>query len=67
MSELKGPAHNQIVDFIKNKKVVEFHTVNSKVLTGTITWYDHNSFGLKLTEDKEITICKSAVVYYSTV
>ncbi|MDD3150375.1 MAG: hypothetical protein PHV68_06035 [Candidatus Gastranaerophilales bacterium] len=62
--ELKGPGIFEIRQFIKNKTVVEFYTVNDKFLKGQILWYDGESFHLQLENKQEITLLKTSVIYY---
>lgn len=67
MSELRGPAYNQIADYIKSKRLVEFRTLNNEILKGYILWHDNNLFHLNLENGKEITLYKNAIAYYSLV
>lgn len=65
--ELRGPGQFEIRNFIKNKDKVEFYTSTEKIFTGTINWFDGESFHLTLESGQEITILKQSVVYYALV
>jgi hypothetical protein len=63
--ELKGPGVFEIRQFIKDSTIVEFYTVNDKILKGNILWYDGESFHMSMQNGQEITLLKNSVVYYS--
>ena len=65
MSELKGPTLFEIKQFIKDKTLIEFHTIDEKTINGHIIWYDDNAFHLSLENKKEITLLRRAVIYYA--
>jgi len=65
MSELKSPSTKQIKQYIKDKAILEFHTVNNEIIKGHIVWYDSNLFHVLLDNGKEITLNKNAIVYYT--
>ena len=67
MRELKGPSYSEIKQFIQNKDLIEFNTVNNKILSGQICWFDNNSFHIKLENEKHITLLYSAIVYYTKI
>ncbi len=67
MMEFKGPSVFEIKNFIKEKALVEFKTINDKSLKGRILWFDKDSFHLELENQKNITILKTAISYYTKV
>jgi len=67
MNDLKGPGLFEIKEFIKDKSLIEFHTVNGKVLKGSIAWFDTLGFHLILENGQEITLIKESVIYYQKV
>ena len=67
MNDLKGPGIFELRQFIKDKNLVEFYTVNDKVLKGQILWFDNDSFHIKLENQQEVTVLKNNLVYYSKV
>jgi hypothetical protein len=67
MSELKSPEHSLIKKLIKENTLVDFCTVNDKILRGTIIWFDKSAFRVKLENNSEITLMKKAVIYYCDV
>ncbi|MDD3013943.1 MAG: hypothetical protein PHC34_09605 [Candidatus Gastranaerophilales bacterium] len=67
MSELKSPVTFQINEYIKNKSLIEFHTVNNEIIKGQIHWYDKDLFHLMLDNSKEITLYKNSIVYYTQI
>lgn len=65
MSELKGTTAEEIKNLIKEKLTVEFCLINDKKITGKLLWHDESSFHIRLDDEKETTILKNAVIYYS--
>lgn len=65
MIELKGPSVFEIKQFIQNNDLIEFYTINDKILSGRIIWSDDEGFHIKLDDGQELTIMKKSIVYYS--
>ena len=63
--ELKGPGIFEIRQFIQEKSLIEFYTINDKVFRGTILWFDGESFHISLEGANEITLLKTSVIYYN--
>ena len=67
MAALKGPSYSEIKQFIINKDLVEFETINNKIIRGNILWFDNNSFHIAIENDKKLTLLGSSIVSYSKV
>jgi hypothetical protein len=64
MIDLKGPTTAEIKKFIKAKSMVEFCLIGDKRLSGQILWHDEAAFHIRTGEGTEITIPKTAVIFY---
>ncbi|MEI7475401.1 MAG: hypothetical protein WCK67_11560 [bacterium] len=67
MSENQGPSLFELKNFIINKKIVSFHLLNDKVITGNIIWHDVFCFHVKTDTGQEITVLKSAIAFYTAI
>lgn len=63
--ELKGPSEAEIKKFIKFETLVDFYTINNLHFRGRVVWADNFAFHIQLEGEKQVTIAKTALAYYS--
>lgn len=63
-SELKGPIHTQIKQYILDKSIVEFKLTNNEIIAGRIIWLDEKAMFLETADNNRITVLFSSILYF---
>ena len=66
-TDLNGPSHNQFKKYITDKSKIEIVLVNGEKILGKILWKDNFAVHFSRTDEKEITIPISSILYYENV
>ncbi|WP_414550562.1 Hfq-related RNA-binding protein [Anabaena sp. CCY 0017] len=60
------PSIRQLQELIKQKTVIELKLVTGDLLTGKVSWQDQNCVCLVDDHNRQITIWKQAIAYYTS-